>query len=55
MDPILTDFCDEKLYYISTGKVISENIAGSILATWTQGQQWYEEFKIGCFANDDGF
>ena len=38
-DPFLTDFRDGKLYCIFTGKMISENIAGSILATQTQRQQ----------------
>ena len=28
--------------------MISENIAGSILATQTQRQQWYKEFNTGC-------
>ena len=28
--------------------MISENIAGSILATQTQRQQWDKEFNIGC-------
>ena len=55
MDPFLADFRDDKLYCISTGKVISENVAGSILATQTQGQQWYDEFKTGCFADGDRF
>ena len=31
-----------------TGKMISENIAGSILATQTQRQKWYKEFNTGC-------
>ena len=42
MDPFLADIPGEKLYCISTGKEISEDIAGSILATHTHGQQWYE-------------
>ena len=31
-----------------TGKMVSENIAGSILAAQTQRQQWYKEFNTGC-------
>ena len=31
-----------------TGNMISENIAGSILAARTQRQQWYKEFNTGC-------
>ena len=31
-----------------TGKMISENIARSILAAMTQRQQWYKEFNTGC-------
>ena len=55
MDPFLADIPGEKLYCISTGKEISEDIAGSIFATQTQGQQLYEEFKTGCFADGDRF
>ena len=32
--------------------MISENIAGSILATQTQRQQWYKEFNTGCSHGD---
>ena len=45
-DPFLTDFRDEKLYCIS--KMLSENIARSILAAQTQRQQWFKEFNTGC-------
>ena len=31
-----------------TGKMISEHIAGGILAAQTQRQQWYKEFNTGC-------
>ena len=49
MGAFLTNFRDEMLYCIHfTCKVISENIAGNILATHTQRQQWYEECNTGC-------
>ncbi|MCG7875152.1 MAG: hypothetical protein N0C90_02335 [Candidatus Thiodiazotropha endolucinida] len=55
MDPFLVDFRDDKLYCISTGTVMPSDIADSILATESKGQQWYEEFKAGCFADHDRF
>ena len=55
MDPFLTEFRDNSLYCISTGKVIPADTAKSILSTQTQGQTWYEEFKAGCFADSDRF
>ena len=49
MDSFLTDFRDEKAPMHFTGKLISGNIAGSILATKTQRQEWYKEiFNTGC-------
>ena len=55
MNPFLADFRNDKLYCISTGKVVSDDIAESILATRKQGQQWYDEFSTGCFADSDRF
>ena len=46
MDSFLTDSRDGNLHF--TGKMISENIAWSILATQTKRQQWYKEFNTGC-------
>ena len=48
MDHFLTDFRDEKALMHFIGKMISENIAGSIVTTQTQRQQWYKAFNTGC-------
>ena len=48
MDSFLTDFRHEKALLHFTGKMMAENIAGSILATQTQRQQWYKESNTGC-------
>ena len=51
IEPFPTDFCDQKLYCISTGMVISEDIARSILVNHTHGHQGYERFTTGCLAD----
>ena len=48
-------FHDERLNFISTDKVISEDLAGSVLQLRHSVKQWYEEFKTGSFAYGERF
>ena len=46
MDPFLEDFRDEKLYCISTGRVMPQAIADEIIMADKRGQEWFKSSKM---------
>ncbi|KAH3775244.1 hypothetical protein DPMN_176644 [Dreissena polymorpha] len=55
MNPFSSDYRNDDLICISTGKIVSKDIADDLLTMEKQVSAWMEHFASGCFLDSSRF